>query len=515
MARSRRSVVVGILAAPVMAWGVLAMATPVAAAAFSATTGAAHATAAPATTAGADPAELQTANGTLGRHEERKFPYGMVVGLGALTVIAVGVTQRYREPLRQAAATDEEDVGLGGLLHPSAAVRTMIETRNRPRLSWHQEVVTCLIATWLLGGLWMDAWAHQNQTTLDSVLTPWHGLFYGSFGTLTAWILWHLRYHHDRGHISLAAIPEGYGGALIGIAIFTVGAIGDQIWHYSFGIERDLQAFLSPTHLLLVIGMLFIVSSPFRSAWSDPRLSSRPSFMAVLPGFWSLTLTAMLVLIIYEYIAVFPSDLITISHDGFVNNFPGNTTAGLLQVFVARFDVQAVAGLHLTNFILIIPLLLALRRWLLPFGCATLLFTSIAAAVEVPYQYNNGWTVLGAAAAGLVCDLMIRWLRPALPRVWAFRAFATLAPCALWAGYFISLAIFYRVGWAIELSSGVVVLAALSTLGISYAMVPTPLPDLVPAAAADAAALAVVQASPRRPQAGLSGAPALGVADGP
>ena len=40
------------------------------------------------------------------------------------------------------------------------------------------------------------------------------------------------------------------------------GAIGDMFWHIIFGIEVSIDALLSPTHLLLLIGALLILSGP-------------------------------------------------------------------------------------------------------------------------------------------------------------------------------------------------------------------------------------------------------------
>jgi hypothetical protein len=46
-------------------------------------------------------------------------------------------------------------------------------------------------------------------------------------------------------------------------------------WHLVFGIETDVAALLSPTHLLLATGAALIVAGPLRAAWlswaSSPR----------------------------------------------------------------------------------------------------------------------------------------------------------------------------------------------------------------------------------------------------
>lgn len=369
-----------------------------------------------------------------------------------------------------------DDVNLRSLLHPAAAKRTLIDAADRPYMTWHQDVITCLISTWLLGGLFMDAWAHTNQTKLDSLATPWHGLFYGSFMVLAGWMLWHLRFHHDRGHRGLAAIPVGYGGGVLGLVIFTIGGIGDQIWHLSLGIERDLQAFLSPTHLLLIIGMLLMISSPFRSQWSQ-RGPRAPSFPQVLPALWSMTLMIMLTGIAYNYAFAYASSLTQISQKGFVGAFPGSTSIPLLNVFSARFQVQGLLTLHMTTFMLVLPVLVMLRRWQrLPFGSITFLFVGVTAPMLVIFQFANGWTLLAAAIAGLACDWLARVLRPNTSNVWAFRLFALLAPMILWTAYFVVAAIAYGVGWPIELSAGIIVLTGLAVLALSYLIAPSPIP---------------------------------------
>ncbi|HWF52305.1 MAG TPA: hypothetical protein VG294_16815 [Solirubrobacteraceae bacterium] len=370
--------------------------------------------------------------------------------------------------------------GLGTLLHPRAATRA-VHDANRPRFVWHQQLVTCLLATVLVEGLTMDAWAHLNQTKLDTVVTPWHGLFYGGFFALSVWIFWHIEHHHGEGHTRLAAIPIGYGVAVVGMGIFFVAGLGDQIWHLTFGIERNLKAFLSPTHIGLVIGMVMIVSAPWRSMWSDPRIPRAPSFLQLLPVVWSLGLTVLLISNISGYILIFPSDIPTIGQAAFVSHFPGNAPAPLLDVFSARFQVQGVLMIEMTNLLMMVGVLLGLRRWRLPFGSITLIWTMLVASALVSYQYNKGWTVVAAIIGGLIADYLVLRLRPSIERPAAFRLFAGLAPAALWTTYFLVLAIAYHVGWPIELAVGVIVLSSLMSVMVAYAMVPPEMPVIAAA----------------------------------
>ena len=312
------------------------------------------------------------------------------------------------------------------LRHPLAAAR-QAQDQARPRMSWRQDLVTCVFATWLIEGLTMDAWAHTNQTKLETVVTPWHALFYGGFAVTAGWIIWCIRQNIKDGRSGLGAVPIGYGVALIGMGCFFVSGVGDQIWHALFGIERDLEAFLSPTHLLLVIGMALLVSAPFRAMWSDPR-PRNTSFLSLLPAVWSLALVVLLLSLFGDYVIIFASDLPTISKEAFAAQFPGNAPQPLLDVFSARFQVQGVSMLYLTNLLLMVPVLLALRRWRLPFGSITFMWTLIIASDLVAYQYNRGWTLVAVVLGGLVADYLVLRLRPSAERVSMFRTFAALAP---------------------------------------------------------------------------------------
>ncbi len=60
-------------------------------------------------------------------------------------------------------------------------------------------------------------------------------------------------------------MQPGYGLSLLGVSIFALGGVSDMIWHMLFGIEVNVDALLSPTHLLLAVGMALIVSGPLRA----------------------------------------------------------------------------------------------------------------------------------------------------------------------------------------------------------------------------------------------------------
>ena len=76
--------------------------------------------------------------------------------------------------------------------------------------------------------------------------------------------------NRSQGYPWRSTMPVGYGLSLIGLLIFVVGGLGDLIWHEIFGFEHDLEALLSPSHLVLAFSGALMVAGPFRAAWHRP-----------------------------------------------------------------------------------------------------------------------------------------------------------------------------------------------------------------------------------------------------
>ncbi|MDQ2883991.1 MAG: hypothetical protein M3Y48_23270 [Actinomycetota bacterium] len=175
----------------------------------------------------------------------------------------------------------------------------------RPRLGRWVDVVTIALGTWLLVGVFVDGWAHNNLRELETFFTPWHALLYSGFVAVGAWIMWQLRPAVQHGRLNRAAVPLGYGLGAVGVGIFAVGGVADLAWHEVFGIEQDIQALFSPTHLTLFLGIVLIMSTPLRAAWADPRHDSEPRYGQFVPVIWSATMTAAMTAFFFMYWAAF------------------------------------------------------------------------------------------------------------------------------------------------------------------------------------------------------------------
>jgi hypothetical protein len=332
---------------------------------------------------------------------------------------------------------------------------------ERAALGWRDHMLTMLFGTWLMVGLFVDGWAHSNLEQLESFFTPWHALFYSGFGATAFWIAWCVRRE--------GALPRGYAPAVLGVFAFGAGGVGDLIWHTLFGIEKDVEALLSPTHLLLFASMLAILASPLRAAWSAPG-ESAPSFRAFLPALLSLTLVTMLCLFFLMYLTPFNSFDTLAGRGDYIAHLPSEQE---IDVVVHELSVKAgLAGFYATTAALLAPLLLVLRRWRPPFGAATLLFTVVVAFVSALEEFRLAPLIVPAAVAGLAADGLIRRLRPSPERADAYRLFAGLVPGLRWTGYFATVAIVWGTWWSVNLIGGAVVMSSLAGAGLAALMAP-------------------------------------------
>jgi hypothetical protein len=88
------------------------------------------------------------------------------------------------------------------------------------------------------------------------------------------------------------ALPPGYNLALLGAVIFGCGGVGDMLWHTLFGIEKDVEALFSPTHIMLACGAWLMVGGPFCAAWqrfAPPEVHWHQHLPSLLSLTWMLS----------------------------------------------------------------------------------------------------------------------------------------------------------------------------------------------------------------------------------
>jgi len=149
-------------------------------------------------------------------------------------------------------------------LQPS---RSRIE--GYPSSSVRFDWIAALISSWLVGGLFLDGWAHTHGRVDDVFFTPWHAVLYSGAAAMIAFLAISQWRNVNKGYAWRRALPQGYPLSLVGAVLFVVGGGLDLIWHTLFGIEVNIEALLSPTHILLSTAGILMITGPIRSAWKQ------------------------------------------------------------------------------------------------------------------------------------------------------------------------------------------------------------------------------------------------------
>lgn len=329
-------------------------------------------------------------------------------------------------------------------------------------LGRRDQTVASLFGLWMVVGLFLDGWAHDNQKP-ETFFTPWHGVLYSGFATAAAFALHRVYVRRQPGQDWRTAIPAGHGLTLAALVLFAGGAVGDLLWHETLGIEVGIEALLSPTHLVLLAAGIVALSAPVRAAWREPVLSPE-SLRAFLPVALSATLLLALVSFFLLYLSPFSNDAAGAAFDRFrgqVHDHPSSDPAELQQLL-------GVASILMTSVLAAAPIALLARRWHTPPGTFTLLFGLWVALLAGVAEFAQVSVMLVGIACGALADALLR-RRFALPIVCG----ATAA--VLWLGYFAGYAVEEgAVAWSAEVWSGTAFLATLLAAGVGFLATPSP-----------------------------------------
>ncbi len=309
--------------------------------------------------------------------------------------------------------------------------------------SQRESAAIAVFGTWMICGLFLDGWAHDTDRP-ETFFSPWHGILYSGFAAAVVWFAWD-GWRTKREATSVVDAGPADRVVTVGLITFIVGAVGDGLWHEIFGIEVDLEALVSPSHLALLIGGFLMVSSPVRIAAANPTYDGT-TWRKWFPQGVTLTLSAALVLFFTQYLSVFEF-IAYRPHDG-----------SDLNEFRAVADLAAILA---TNAILVIPMLFVLWRWRTPFGAFTLLFGACGLLLSGLEGFDLVELVIAFAIGGLVADVAVA--RNAKPIV-----VASAASLTMWLAYFAVADRSYGVAWSPELWAGAVVLATASSALLSF-----------------------------------------------
>lgn len=325
------------------------------------------------------------------------------------------------------------------------------------RLDWTIALISCAIVF----GLFIDGWAHNHGQVDDSFFTPWHALLYGAVAAAGfTLILTHFR-NVSRGYRWSKALPAGYALSLIGFFAFAMGGIADLIWHETFGFEEGIEALISPSHLFLALTGILIISGPIRAMWARP---ADGAWRQLLPVILTCACLVSIFTFFISFAAITPETALLV---------------GPRPAAHALFDIAGILSFVMHSGILIGAILFLTRRWRLPFGAITLMFT-VNSLLMVWMRINHTEEFLfaiSAAAAGLLADLMLSGSDPV--KTGRLRLASALVPFTYCLGAMLIVQVLGTTVWAetglwweIHMWLGVPVLAGAFGYGLSLLLRP-------------------------------------------
>ena len=269
---------------------------------------------------------------------------------------------------------------------------------------------------WTIVGLFLDGWAHSEGKP-DSFFTPWHGVLYSGGAGVAATMLWQARRATAQG--SWRDLVRYDPVALIGLVLFGAGGIGDLIWHEVFGVEVNMAALLSPTHLVLMTGGVLALSAPFRRAW---RADVRPEMPTFLPALISLSLATGVAFFFTFYASPFGQTIVPAFRD--VTTDIHDLSRPSAAAFAQVREMWALSGILFTTVLVVVPILALVRRWRPPAGSFAVLFAFVAVFAGSASHFARWQAPVAVAIAAVVGELVLR--RTTEPRILAAAVPATL-----------------------------------------------------------------------------------------
>lgn len=333
-----------------------------------------------------------------------------------------------------------------------AGMKAMLVARTgRVQATARFEWTMVALCTWLMTGAYLDAWHHSHFRGVDTIYTPWHALLYSGMLAIIAFLGVNLLRNRSRGYALRDALPYGYGLSLMGCGLFGVTGVIDLIGHAIYGIEFNLAALLSPTHLTLMLAGGLIVSGPLRSAWRRPGLT----------GGYTVVLSAALVFLMFTFFSQFDHPYLNDWAAGRVA--PAGVPPDLLEQL-------GLLGLLLYGGSLTGLVLTLMRRFELPSFSLTVLL-GINGLALAPLRDHYGMALVGVTA-GIAGDLLRQRLKASGTSPRQFRTYAFALPATLASLYFLTLAGTQAVWWSFPVWGGTIFICGIAGWLLSYVALP-------------------------------------------
>lgn len=352
-----------------------------------------------------------------------------------------------------------------------------ISGQPRPHAALREDAVTIVLGVYTLAALFWDGLLHNNTTERDSFFSAAHVAMYLGLTLLGVWIaLVLLRHQKGTQELDFSAVPLGYGLAFIALPLAALAGPIDFMWHEAYGFENQIDSAYSPPHQGLFIAGALLAAIPGASAWQ--RRGVAPSLREHLPTALSFgAVAAVMLFVTHQLVPFYAGESTTQAFqddlagraDAFTPGADAVHSEGLAQAITNYGDEafpyyfysthHTVGGILLFTAVLMGAVLLMRRRWRIPAGTLTAMFTMLALLWPMLTEYRNAELIPVLVLAGIAGDLMLARVR--------IRLFAALLPVVLWSLFFLAVELFQDgLGWEATLWVGVLCSAA----GLGYAV---------------------------------------------
>ncbi|MFI8523878.1 hypothetical protein ACIGB8_05510 [Promicromonospora sukumoe] len=318
---------------------------------------------------------------------------------------------------------------------------------------------------WLVVGLQLDAFAHSTIPDLETFWTPWHAVMYSGIAACGLTLVWLLRSRLPQTvtyRSLLRATPSALRLPVIGMALLLVGGGIDTLWHNLFGIEKGLEIFFSPSHYLIIAGMVLVAAGPALMVASsastgpttaEPRLRGADAVLTTI----SAVLAAIPVHIYTGHASALEEPLLG----------TGDTDMSSFSLDAQMF--HAYVG---STVVLLVPILLISRRWRLPVAAPTLLVAAPAFLICLVLGDAELWLPVTITAATAVVELVARALAPRLRALGPDQSWIVLglaAPAVVWGAVLaVSTVTAGGPAWNLHMISGLLALVAFTGAGTAW-----------------------------------------------
>lgn len=320
----------------------------------------------------------------------------------------------------------------------------------------------------------IDASQHIHRgNEIETFFNPSHYLMYAGWLGVGIALATYAVIQFRKGKERSEWLPNGYWASAVGFVIFSIGGGFDLAWHELYGFEANLEAPVSPAHMVLIVGSIFMYSGVLLH--SLYRRRQEPHLFENRINLHSLPLVLSISLILQS--TAWPTwyfDPLTVDYASGGLVASGKEAFQFIEFGGPTAEIAGMEGFFLLSLITVPFMIYPLKKWRLPNGALTLILMYFYGSRAFS---TNGFVYLPAVLAGSISgELIWAWIRRGgearLANPIGYRAIALVTPLLLYTVYFAIIAARGGIVWAPHLWVGAITYGGMAGLAVSLVVIP-------------------------------------------